>query len=87
MEHLKHVEVLWICTGIMGPVGIVKAWDTIEGRWKFYVGRCDGYDLDEDVETIMQLGQKFYSLDHITAFGDLTPPKDVTDINVGDKEE
>lgn len=87
MEHLKHVEVLWICTGIMGPVGIVKAWDTIENRWKFFVGIGTGRDLDEDERMILEMGSKSYSLDHITAFGDLTPPKDVTDINVGDKEE
>lgn len=76
MGHLDHMEVLWICTGCLGPVGIVKAWDGIEGRWKFFIGPCEGRDLDGDVERIVALGQKFYSLEHIAAFGDLTPPED-----------
>ena len=75
MEHLTHRQTLWICTSGCDPVGIVKAWDTIEGRWKFFVGIGAGRDLDEDERMILEMGSKSYSLDHITAFGDLTPPK------------
>lgn len=32
--------------------------------------------IDEDERMILELGSKSYSLDHITAFGDLTPPKE-----------
>ena len=75
MKHLTHRQTMWICTCGMDPVGIVKAWDTIEGRWKFFVSIGAGRDLDEDERMILELGSKSYSLDHIMAFGDLTPPE------------
>lgn len=60
-------EVLWICTtGI--PVGIVKKFDEIECRWKYYIGTGNGFDLDEDIQQIVDFGQKFYSLEFITNF-------------------
>ena len=61
-------EVLWICTTGVHPVGIVKKYDEIEECWKFYIGTCRGYDLDEDVQQIIDFGQKFYSLDFIAEF-------------------
>lgn len=61
-------EVMWIHTSGERPVGIVKAWDPIEGRWKFYIGTGLGYDIDQDVQTILELGTKYYSLDFIRQF-------------------
>ena len=61
-------DVLWICATGDHPVGIVKIYDEIEQRWKYYIGTGDGRDLDADVRKILVMGQKFYSLDHIMDF-------------------
>lgn len=61
-------EVLWICTTGFHPVGIVRKFDEIEQRWKYYIGAGNGRDLDEDIRLIVDFGQKFYSLDFITKF-------------------
>ena len=61
-------EVLWICTTGIRPVGIVKKFNEIEQRWKYYIGACHGFDLDQDVQFIIDYGQKFYSLEFITEF-------------------
>lgn len=76
MGHLKYIETLWICTTGERPVGIVKGWDEIEERWKFYIGTGDGRDLDEDIRLIMELGRKFHTLEFISAFGSLEPPEE-----------
>lgn len=68
---MERIEVLWICTCMDKPVGIVKAWDGIEDCWKFYIGVGEGRDIDEDIKLIMDWGQKFYSLDFIGEFGGL----------------
>ena len=75
---MEKVEVLWICTCVEQPVGIVKAWDDVEGRWKFYVGTGFGYDPDEDVQVILETGQKYYDLNFIAQFGRTDPPEGVT---------
>lgn len=67
-KTVRRTEVLWIHTSGETPVGIVKAWDEIEERWKFYIGTGLGYDLDEDVQMIIETGTKYLSLDHIRAF-------------------
>lgn len=64
----KRTEVLWIHTCGEYPVGIVKAWDPIEERWKFYIGTGMGFDIDEDVQMILEIGTKYYSLDFILRF-------------------
>lgn len=64
---MKNVQVLWIsCNGL--PVGIVKAYDEIEKRWHYYIGVGQGFDEQQDIQTIMAWGQKFYSLDFIQTF-------------------
>ena len=69
------VQVMWLHTSGDRPVGIVKVWDEIEERWKFYIGTGYGRDLDEDVQEIMDWGQKFYDLGFLTEFADMAPPK------------
>lgn len=66
--RLREPEVLWIHTCGEYPVGIVKAWDPIEERWKFYIGTGMGFDIDEDVQRIIEIGSKYYSLDFIRQF-------------------
>ena len=61
-------EVMWIHTAGEHPVGLVKAWDPIEERWKFYIGTGMGFDIDEDVQRIIETGNKYYSLDFIRQF-------------------
>lgn len=65
---MSHIEVMWLCCSGEHPVGLVKAYDEIEGRWKYYIGAGDGRDINTDVSNIMALGQKYYSLACITAF-------------------
>ena len=67
-------EVMWLHTSSDRPVGIVKAWDEIEEHVKFYIGTGIGRDQEEDVQYIMDWGQKFCSLDFLRAFigGDTT---------------
>ena len=71
---MEYIQVMWLYTAGIQPIGIVKAWDKIEGRWKFYIGMGLGLDEEQDISFIMACGQKFHSLDHITYFADLTPP-------------
>lgn len=61
-------DVLWLCATGDHPVGIVKLYDEIEQRWKYYIGTGDGKDPDADVQMILAKGQKSYSLDHIMDF-------------------
>lgn len=61
-------DVLWICATGNHPVGIVKIYDEIEERWKYYIGTGDGKDPAADVQMILAKGQKSYSLDHILGF-------------------
>lgn len=65
---MERAEVMWIHTCGEHPVGIVKAWDPIEERWKFYIGTGMGFDIDEDVQRIIETGNKYYSLDFILRF-------------------
>ena len=64
----KSAEVMWLCCTGDRPVGLVKAWDGYEGQWKYYIGTGYGLDLDEDVECIMALGQRYYDLSFIQDF-------------------
>lgn len=50
---MKEISVLWLCTCQERPVGVVKAYDEIEGRWKFYVGVGRGLDEAADVRAIL----------------------------------
>lgn len=61
-------DVLWLCATGNHPVGIVKLYDEIEQRWKYYIGTGDGNDPTADVQMILAKGQKSYSLDHILDF-------------------
>ena len=65
---MKDIEVLWLCTCTGWPVGIVKAFDEIEQRWKFYIGTGRGRDETRDVQTIINWGQKFDNLDFLVKF-------------------
>lgn len=61
-------DVLWLCATGNHPVGIVKLYDEIEQRWKYYIGTGDGNDPAADIQKILAKGQKSYSLDHILDF-------------------
>ena len=65
---MKEISVLWLCTCQERPVGVVKAYDEIEGRWKFYVGMGRGLDEAADVRAILAWGQKYDSLRILQAF-------------------
>ena len=65
---MENIQVLWLCCVDDRPVGLVKAWDEYEQRWIYYIGTGRGRDLNEDVERIMECGQKFYELDFIQEF-------------------
>lgn len=65
---MTNVTVMWLCCVDDRPVGLVKAWDEFEERWHYYIGTGHGMDLEEDVERIMECGQKFYDLSFIQEF-------------------
>lgn len=65
---MKDIQVMWLCACTIRPVGIVKAFDEIEQRWKFYIGTGYGRDEAEDIQAIMDCGQKFYNLDFLVEF-------------------
>lgn len=69
-------DVLWLCATGNHPVGIVKLYDEIEQRWKYYIGTGNGKDPAADVQMILAKGQKSYSLDHIMEFWE----KDVVEV-------
>lgn len=65
----KLTEVMWLCASLSGqPVGLVKEYDEIERRWKYYIGIGNGKDLDDDILMIKAWGQKYYNLRFITDF-------------------
>ena len=70
---MKRTEVLWLCTCTELPVGIVRQYDEIEGCRKYYIGNGYGIDPDEDVQFILDWGQKFYSLDFLLEFAGRPP--------------
>ena len=59
---------MWLCCTGKHPVGLVKQYDEIEGRWKYYIGTGNGRDPDEDIQLILDFGQRYFSLEFITAF-------------------
>lgn len=65
---MKDIQVMWLCAWTIRPVGIVKVFDEIEQRWKFYIGAGYGRDEAEDIQAIMDWGQKFYNLDFLVEF-------------------
>ena len=65
---MTNVTVMWLCCVDDRPVGLVKAWDENKERWHYYIGTGYGGDLEEDVERIMECGQKFYDLSFIQDF-------------------
>lgn len=65
---MENIQVLWLCCVDDRPVGLVKAYDEEEQRWIYYIGTGRGRCLDEDVERIMECGQKFYELGFIQEF-------------------
>lgn len=72
-NNLTHIEVLWMNTADDRPVGIVRGYDIIEERWKFYIGTGFGHSLEGDILRIIDMGQKFYSLEFIRCFGEELP--------------
>ncbi len=46
----------------------MRQYDEIEGGWKYYIGTGMGRDVDEDVQFILDYGQKFHSLDFLLEF-------------------
>lgn len=69
---------VWICCMTGEVVGIVKKYDEIEGRWKYYIGCGEGKDIDEDIQRVVDYGQKFDSLDFLR---DLMEPENLGDAN------
>ena len=64
---MKVEKVMWICTTAKYPVGVVKTFDEIEGRHKYYIGLGLGRDEEEDIQLIVDLGQKYNSMDFLTS--------------------
>ncbi len=65
---MNNARVLWLCTCTDRPVGLVKVFDEIEQRWKFYIGTGYGQDVNLDVQAIIDWGQKFDNLDFLVRF-------------------
>lgn len=65
---MSKTQVMWLCCTGEHPVGLVKRYDEIEQRWKYYIGVGDGHDLDADVAKILAMGQRYYSLAGIASF-------------------
>lgn len=68
-HNLTHIEVLWLNCTDDRPVGIVRGYDPIEGRWKFYIGTGFGHSEEGDICRIISMGQKFSSLEVLAEFG------------------
>ena len=65
---METKKVLWLCCVDDRPVGLVKLWDQDEECWHYYIGTGKGRSMDEDVERIINCGQKFYELGFIQEF-------------------
>lgn len=67
----NKTEVLWLHSSEYGPIGIVKQYDAIEERWKYYIGIGQGYDEQADVQQIINYGTKYYDLGMIRWFEEI----------------
>lgn len=67
-------DVLWLSTTGL-PVGIVRRYDETEKNWKYYIGVGLGVDLDEDVQLILDWGQKYDELDFLLEFARCPVPR------------
>ena len=67
-QKKERTEVMWLCTNSDRPVGLVKKYDRMEERWKYYIGAGFGADEKRDVEYILRNGQRFYDLAMFRAF-------------------
>lgn len=70
---MNNITVMWLCCTGEHPVGLVKAFDETEKRWKYYVGVGNGHDEAEDVQMILDWGQRYSSLAGIAAFEEYVP--------------
>lgn len=62
-------NVRFLGVDFVGPILLVGVdGDEIEEQWHYYIGTGRGRDLEEDVERIMECGQKFYDLSFIQDF-------------------
>lgn len=68
MDKLTNIDVLWLETSGARPVGLVRAYDTLEKRWKYYIGTGWGLNPQEDALYIIANGQKYYSLAFLASF-------------------
>ena len=53
-DNIEVIEDIWF-----GPLGIVKAIDTLTEEIKFYIGLGDCDTYSKDVEKIVKLGTKY----------------------------
>lgn len=67
----NKIDVLWLHSSQHGPIGIVKCYDDIEERWKYYIGIGQGYDEQTDVQYIINYGTKYYDLGMIRWFEEI----------------
>lgn len=78
---MSEPVVMWLCCTGQHPVGLVKRYDDIEGRWKYYIGTGNGVDQDEDIQLILDWGQKFYDLQFIADFAENEPECEACEIH------
>ena len=74
MRNLERISVLWLSTCQERPVGLVKAFDPVVGRWTYYAGIGRGWDEAADVREILAWGQKYEDLSVFQAFLAETEP-------------
>lgn len=64
----KIEKVMWLCCTDDRPVGIVKTYDDIEQRYKYYIGTGCGNSEQQDIERIIVFGQKYENLNFLKDF-------------------
>lgn len=64
------MDVLWLHTGGMAAVGIVKKYDPYDHKWYYYIGTGLPGSFSEaaDIQYILDLGQKYSSLTSFLIF-------------------
>lgn len=61
-------KVKWLSSVDSRPVGIVKTYDDIEHKHKYYIGTGRGRTESEDIRLIIEYGQKYYDLNFLKDF-------------------
>lgn len=64
----EEIHSMWICTLCEYPIGIIKKYNRFKGGFDYYIGVGKGESVHDDIEMIVETGQRYNNLGFLTSF-------------------